>query len=393
MRQNDLRGRLVMTRGLKSFAPRRSSRAVRRKIVDVRYRDGRRPAALGVAVSTESSQSKPTWRLGHEPALDGLRGVAVAIIVAYHLDPRAMPGGPLGVDLFFVLSGFLITSVLIDEHASTGTIRVRAFYVRRARRLFPALAVFLVVVGSIMLGVHAWSDFVTLGYVVGYVANYAWNASHLAAPVQHCWSLSIEEQFYLVWPIVLVALLRFRSRWMTTVPVAVLVVAVVMQEPSRNLRCDRPQLAGGARRELGSRGRFVRAGRKAVHPTTTRGLGNVRAVTQVVSNQWRDQSRIVDQDAQMLTPGTSSEVRSLIFPNIVFCRRLNEGVRRQLRFRRSLLGCSRECRSTRPHRGWKRRGVNRGNGATWAPSDKSSDRSAPPVIPRWDARGVPWHRW
>jgi peptidoglycan/LPS O-acetylase OafA/YrhL len=96
------------------------------------------------------------------------------------------------------------------------------------------LAALLVVVGAILLAEHAWSAFLTLGYVVAYVANYAWNANHLAAPVQHCWSLSIEEQFYLVWPVVLVALLRFRNRWLITASVAALTAAVLVHRLAGN---------------------------------------------------------------------------------------------------------------------------------------------------------------
>jgi peptidoglycan/LPS O-acetylase OafA/YrhL len=150
-------------------------------------------------------------RLGHRPALDGLRGLAIAAVVADHY--FQLPGGWLGVDLFFVLSGFLITTLLLEERDQTGGISFRRFYIRRARRLLPALAGLLVVV---LLGAPAGYGLTrTLGFVAvsaGYVANLATVVHHgtlmSSTPVAHLWSLSEEEQFYLVWPALLLILLR-----------------------------------------------------------------------------------------------------------------------------------------------------------------------------------------
>ncbi|MDQ3293420.1 MAG: acyltransferase, partial [Actinomycetota bacterium] len=80
-------------------------------------------------------------RLEHQPALDGLRGVAVLAVIAFHLWPDLLPGGFLGVDTFFVVSGYLITGLLLAEHRASGGIDLRAFWLRRARRLLPALFV------------------------------------------------------------------------------------------------------------------------------------------------------------------------------------------------------------------------------------------------------------
>lgn len=163
----------------------------------------------------------------HLLALDGLRALAVAGVLAYHLGLGWASGGYLGVDLFFVLSGFLITSLLLEEWVTTGAVRLLAFWTRRAKRLLPALFVLLV---AIAIFVVLMGHFGPAGWVAGidlpalradaiatllYVAN--WHAvfahqSYFArfsapSPLEHTWSLAIEEQFYLVWPPALVALL------------------------------------------------------------------------------------------------------------------------------------------------------------------------------------------
>jgi peptidoglycan/LPS O-acetylase OafA/YrhL len=150
-------------------------------------------------LSTTPARAETRARLGHVPALDGLRGVAIAIVVAYHAFGFPL-GGWLGVDLFFVLSGFLITTLLLEEHAATGAVRLRAFYVRRARRLLPALAVLLAayvaISGIAGLGVVARFGFYTGNVYEAFVPG---AAQHLVG-LNHLWSLAQEEQFYLVWP-------------------------------------------------------------------------------------------------------------------------------------------------------------------------------------------------
>jgi peptidoglycan/LPS O-acetylase OafA/YrhL len=152
-------------------------------------------------------------RLGHVPALDGLRGVAIAIVVSYHYWnwPR---GGWLGVDLFFVLSGFLITTLLLEERADQGRIRLRAFYLRRGRRLIPALAVLLVtylvidaIRGRDALGLVAHWGFYTANIYEAFWPGVALNNVGL----NHLWSLAQEEQFYLVWPAALLAVAKLRQ--------------------------------------------------------------------------------------------------------------------------------------------------------------------------------------
>jgi peptidoglycan/LPS O-acetylase OafA/YrhL len=159
------------------------------------------------------------------PALDGLRGLAVLAVVLYHAGVAALGGGFLGVDLFFVLSGYLITALLLLEWRSTGRIRLGRFWERRVRRLLPALLVVLVTVfylGRWFGQAAATASRGDVGATLAYVQNWHllsggrgyFEQSALPSPLQHTWSLSIEEQFYLVWPLVLsgvFALLRRRA--------------------------------------------------------------------------------------------------------------------------------------------------------------------------------------
>jgi peptidoglycan/LPS O-acetylase OafA/YrhL len=180
----------------------------------------------------------------HLPALNGLRGLAVMGVVAYHLQIGWAQGGYLGVDLFFVLSGFLITTLLLEEWVGTGRVNLVAFWGRRARRLLPALflvvaalALYLVVNahfggpganGLIDLDGLRGDAIATLLYVNNWHLIFA-HQSYFAqfstpSPLQHTWSLAIEEQFYLVWPLVLLVLLRYGRRGWRRVGVTVTVV-------------------------------------------------------------------------------------------------------------------------------------------------------------------------
>lgn len=155
--------------------------------------------------------------LGYRPALDGLRAIAVLVVLVYH--GGGIRGGFLGVDVFFTLSGFLITTLLCEEHARTGTIAIGRFYGRRACRLLPALGAFLLVWGGGSLATTSlpfWP--IILGDLLGvlfYVANWLIIYGRPAGPFGHTWSLSIEEQFYLGWPVILLLLLRWvqSPRW------------------------------------------------------------------------------------------------------------------------------------------------------------------------------------
>jgi len=153
------------------------------------------------------------------PALDGLRGVAVAAVVVNHLRPHLLPGGWLGVDIFFVLSGYLITTLLLREHVRHNRLDLGHFYSRRARRLLPALFLLLAAVAVVARVSPNEPGFTGLrgdGFAaLGYVANWRFIASGASyfnafapSPLRHLWSLAVEEQFYLVWPLVLVVVLR-----------------------------------------------------------------------------------------------------------------------------------------------------------------------------------------
>ncbi|MEU4483065.1 acyltransferase family protein [Micromonospora sp. NPDC023966] len=163
-------------------------------------------------------------RIPYQPALDGVRALAVAAVLAFHGGVAALPGGFLGVDAFFVLSGFLITSLLLAEHRDTGRIDLVAFWGRRVRRLLPALLLVLLVVLLVSrklmpgteLGALRWDALAALGYVANWrMANRHGDyfaATGSPSPLQHTWSLGIEEQFYLLWPLLLIALLGWAAR-------------------------------------------------------------------------------------------------------------------------------------------------------------------------------------
>lgn len=162
-------------------------------------------------------------RLGykHLPALDGVRMLAVFLVIFYHFGLRGVPGAH-GVMIFFVLSGFLITWLLLQEQESTGTVSLRGFYRRRTVRIFPAFYAFwLCVMARTLIGgkdgtwAPAWSAFF-------YVSNY-YSAlqGHPENAFSHTWSLAIEEQFYLLWPLVFL-LCRHNLRLMTKILIAVI---------------------------------------------------------------------------------------------------------------------------------------------------------------------------
>ncbi|KAF2414807.1 acetyltransferase [Microbacterium sp. B35-04] len=156
--------------------------------------------------------------------LDGMRAIAVVLVVVYHLFPPAMlPGGFVGVDVFFVISGFLITSLLLREHTATGRIALGRFWQRRARRLLPALAV-VVAVCSAVAWVVGGDVLVDLDAQVLAAATFSYNwvsiaggGGYFAAATpelfRNFWSLAVEEQFYLLWPVVFPLFLLLPRTW------------------------------------------------------------------------------------------------------------------------------------------------------------------------------------
>lgn len=177
--------------------------------------------------------------------IEGLRAIAIALVLLYHAQIGWFAGGFIGVDVFFVISGFVITTSLIREAEESGQISVFDFYAKRVRRLLPASALTLVATAigiRLLLPASMWSDF---GGDVAAAAAYFLNlrlaarsvdylAQDVAAsPVQHYWSLSVEEQFYLLWPALLLGAVVLATRRKTSVKLAVgLAVLLVVVIPS-----------------------------------------------------------------------------------------------------------------------------------------------------------------
>jgi peptidoglycan/LPS O-acetylase OafA/YrhL len=160
---------------------------------------------------------KSKQRSGYLPGLDGLRALAVLLVVAYHLWPQFVAGGYIGVDIFFVISGFLITSLLIREHAEKGSINLKQFWLRRARRLLPALLVViglsstaaLMIGGDVLVGIGR-QIIGALTFSNNWVEIQAGtNYFSLGSPhlFTNFWSLAVEEQFYAFWPLIILTVL------------------------------------------------------------------------------------------------------------------------------------------------------------------------------------------
>ena len=164
--------------------------------------------------------SSETRKVAYRPDIDGLRALAVLLVLFFHAFPKYMPGGFVGVDVFFVISGYLITSLLIDR-AKKGTLSITNFYSRRVLRIFPALLLVFASVGFLawlfllpgelkQLGLH-------LASASGFFSNFVFwkeagyfDTDAISKPLLHLWSLSIEEQFYLLWPLLLIFTLKRR---------------------------------------------------------------------------------------------------------------------------------------------------------------------------------------
>ena len=186
----------------------------------------------------------------YRPDIDGLRAIAVLSVLAFHAFPTLLPGGFIGVDVFFVISGFLISGIILSE-ISAGTFTVRRFYARRIRRIFPALALLLAAVLAFGWLALAPSAFRQLGWHTAFSAGFGenlwlWRKSgeyfdegSAVKPLLHLWSLGVEEQYYLLWPLLLLLLRRHLSR------AAWLIAAVAVLSFAANVLTvdDSPKLA------------------------------------------------------------------------------------------------------------------------------------------------------
>src|SRR3954453_21356090 len=190
---------------------------------------GRRRARVRWAVVTASPvEDAPTGRRARgkpvRAEIQALRALAVALVVVCHSWPHVLPGGFVGVDVFFVISGYLITAQLLAEVRRRGTVSLTGFWARRARRILPAAL--RVLAGCALATVawvpqNHWQQFLDeIRAAPAYVENwqlahtatdYFANAASVQSPVQHYWSLSAEEQFYLVWPILILVFARGRA--------------------------------------------------------------------------------------------------------------------------------------------------------------------------------------
>jgi peptidoglycan/LPS O-acetylase OafA/YrhL len=206
------------------------------------------------------SRSQQISRVPYLPGLDGLRALAVIAVIVYHANSKWLPGGFLGVEVFFVISGYLITLLIVAEHERTDAVSLRGFWARRARRLLPALVVMLGLLvvwttfferdalgalrGDVVAGALYGSNWFQVWIGAGYTAVNDF------APLRHLWSLAVEEQFYLLWPIVMIAILaRGRDRlprvaaWFAGVALAIgALVAALMPSGSIGL-CSRTPAA------------------------------------------------------------------------------------------------------------------------------------------------------
>jgi len=180
------------------------------------------------------SQERATatgFELGHRPELDGIRGISILLVLLLHLGFSFFSGGFLGVDIFFVLSGFLITSLLAQEFGARGSISLKRFYIRRALRLMPAIGVYLLGNGIYALlfldrkqaSLIYQGILLTLSYVSNWV--FAFAPTVKVGPLGITWSLAIEEQFYLVWPLILVLLLKLKVRRRVVMLIIILAIA------------------------------------------------------------------------------------------------------------------------------------------------------------------------
>ncbi len=211
------------------------------------------------ATLTDARPRRPDPKLSavpYLPGLDGMRAIAVIAVMVYHANAEWLAGGFLGVEVFFVISGYLITLLLMAEREQTGRIALTAFWARRARRLLPALFVMLFLVLTYTSLFRADELGKLRGDLVSallYVSNWyqiwvgqGYTAVNDFVPLRHLWSLAVEEQFYLVWPVVMMLLLRrggtrrlaLTARWLVVAALVVTVAVALLYHPGRVGDCQ-----------------------------------------------------------------------------------------------------------------------------------------------------------
>lgn len=195
------------------------------------------PARNAAASAPADSKRRARARLRQVPGLDGLRGLAVLAVVIYHFFGDILPGGYLGVDMFFVLSGFLITSLLVREFNVTGRISLKGFWLRRFRRILPAALIVLSICTAIValiggdLAVGIREQFLGTFFFVNNWTQIATSQTYFAPnEVQvfaHYWSLAVEEQFYLIWPLLMLGVFAISRRKPKRLPIAVSLILAI----------------------------------------------------------------------------------------------------------------------------------------------------------------------
>jgi peptidoglycan/LPS O-acetylase OafA/YrhL len=192
---------------------------------------------LKFALWAPTEDKDESWR----PHIDGLRAVSVLVVVFYHLGIFAASGGFVGVDVFFVISGFLISRVIYDEIASHGKFRIVRFYERRARRILPAF--FVVTASTLIAGYFLFlpDEFVGLSRSAIYASGFAANiffyhisgyfaGTAVTKPLLHYWSLGVEEQFYIVFPLVVLVVFKITSRLLSAAVIAIAAASLALAQ-------------------------------------------------------------------------------------------------------------------------------------------------------------------
>lgn len=206
---------------------------------------GRRRPATRAAQGASGATAQQISQVPYLPGLDGMRAIAVVAVMVYHANSSWLEGGYLGVEVFFVISGYLITLLLIAEHERTGEVDLKGFWVRRFRRLLPAVFVMMLLLsvwvalferdelGKLRGDVIAGATYITNWYQIWIGAGYS--AGNDFAPLRHLWSLAVEEQFYIIWPLIMLAFVRSGprriagvARWLFLGAIAITVMTALL---------------------------------------------------------------------------------------------------------------------------------------------------------------------